>query len=215
MRYEVIPAILVENLEEFQERIEVAEDFAETVQWDIMDGQFVEHVTFSDMAAISEVDTVLNIEAHLMVEHPEEWFDDLVKAGIDRVIIHAETVDDLPAIVERMKNYDFERGVAINPETSVDDIAAVAADLDVLLVMTVVPGSSGQHFLPEQMAKVKQLRKKYPHANISVDGGVNLATIKLAKEAGANLFAINSAIFETPDPGHAFEMLKLAAENGE
>lgn len=204
---QIIPAILVETIDEFKERIELAEDFAETVQWDIMDGQFVENETFSDFESIQEVDTTLNIEAHLMVENPEEILEDLAQAGIDRVIAHVESTTDLPFLVERMKEQSYEIGLALNPETDIEEIEAVVEDLDVVMVMTVVPGAGGQSFLEEQLEKVEQLRAKYPDLAISVDGGVNMETIVQAKKAGANWFCTNSAIFESPDPAHAYEMM--------
>lgn len=208
MDFEIIPAILVENQEEFVERIKQCEDFAETVQWDVMDGQFVDHMTFSDISALQDVDTVLNIEAHLMVDHPEELLADLERAGIDRVVAHAESADNLESLVSKMKEHDFEVAVAINPETPISVLEPVAAQLDEVLVMTVVPGSAGQSFLPSQLDKIKALRKQYPRLNIAVDGGVNAANIVLAKEAGANRFAANSSIFNAPDPVSAFEQLQ-------
>lgn len=208
MKYEIIPAILVETLDEFNERIEVAEDFAETVQWDVMDGQFVEQETFNDPKSLEHVDTTLSIEAHLMVDNPEEIIEPLAKAGIDRVIVHAESTDNLQGLIERMKNFDYEVGVALSPETDVSEISEVIDDLDVVLVMTVIPGASGQSFMTDQLEKVKELRESYPELNIAVDGGVDMTTIKLAKEAGANLFVVNSAIFENPDPANAFQLMQ-------
>lgn len=212
MNYEIIPAILVEDLDEFIERIEIAEDFAETVQWDIMDGQFVEQMTFNDPSELSQVDTTLTIEAHLMVENPEEIFDDLAKAGIDRVIVHAEASDDFDKMMGKLLLHEFEKGIAISPETEIDFIREYVDQLDEVLVMTVVPGASGQAFMEEQLEKVSELRAEFPKLNIAVDGGVNLSTIKMAKEAGANLFGVNSAIFESPDPSSAFERLNSIIE---
>lgn len=205
---EIIPAILVENQEEFVERIQQCEDFAQTVQWDVMDGQFVEHISFNDIAALADVDTVLTIEAHLMVEHPEELLADLEKAGIDRVVAHAESTDDLAGLVAKMKEHDFEVAVALNPETGIEVLAPVAEQLDEVLVMTIVPGSAGQKLLPAQLAKVRDLRQRYPKLNIAVDGGINLTTIKQAKEAGANRFMANTALFQAPDAASAFELLQ-------
>lgn len=212
MKNEVIPAILVETFEEFKERMEICEDFAETIQWDIMDGQFVQQMTFRDISKLKQIENVLSIELHLMVESPEELLEDLVASGVDRVVIHAESVDDLKASVKRFKKNDFEVGVAINPETSVEDIEEVIPDLDEVMVMTVVPGASGQDFLTEELGKVTQLRNAYPDLNIAVDGGINRETIKQAKAAGANRFAANSAIFASLDPANAFEVLQTMVE---
>ncbi len=207
MNNQLIPAILVEDFDEFKEKIEIAEDFADTVQWDIMDGQFVENETFSNLKMIQEVNTTLTIEAHLMVDNPEDRLDDLAKAGIDRVIVHAESTDDLFGLIDKMKNQSYEIGVALNPETDLDELDGLIEQLDLVMIMTVVPGSGGQSFLEDQLEKVRELRQNYPDLNISVDGGVNLQTIKLAKLAGANIFCANSAIFENPDPAHAFELM--------
>lgn len=208
MQNEIMPAVLVESIEEFVERIQTCEDFAETVQWDVMDGQFVDNVTFNDAAATTGVDTVLNIEAHLMVENPLDYLEPMAMAGIDRVVVHVEALEDVDAFVAKMDKYDFQKGLAISPETPLSVIESVAGQLDEVLVMTVNPGEAGQRFLPSALEKVKVLRKKYPNLNIAVDGGINAETIVAAKEAGANRFAVNSAVFQTPDPANAFEVLQ-------
>lgn len=207
MEYEIIPAILTEDFDSFAEHVSIAEEFAQTIQWDVMDGQFVEAITFNNPAELKNLDTGMTIEAHMMVENPEEMFEGLSNAGVDRVIVHAEAVEDLPAILMKMDEYGFQKGVALNPETDIDDIKEVIHDLDVVLIMTVIPGASGQSFMDEQLDKVSDLRADYPELNIAVDGGVNMDTLKKAKEAGANRFGINSAIFESPDPVNAFEVL--------
>lgn len=208
MKPEIIPAILVDSAEEFVDRIRACEDFAESVQWDIMDGQFVDHTTFSETEALAEVDTTLTIEAHLMVQQPDEWLEKLSDAGVDRVILHAETLDDLPRMVKKANNMDFDVVLALNPETPASVIDSVAKDLNEVLVMTVEPGASGQTFLPAQLEKVKVLRKKYPNLHIGVDGGINRETIVLANKAGADRFCVNSAIFNEPHPADAFAMLQ-------
>lgn len=205
---EIIPAVLVESFDEFEEKIRTCEEFAEAVQWDIMDGQFVEQMTFSDAAALQDFDTTLTIEAHLMVEQPEEWLADLAAAGVTRVIAHVEGTQNVRKLVQKMKEHEFEAGIALSPETDIDEIADVIEDLDEVLVMTVQPGASGQSFMANQLQKVRQLREQYPDLNIGVDGGVNKDTIRQAKEAGANRFAVNSAIFNDPDPAMAFEVMQ-------
>lgn len=207
MKPEIIPAILVDNAEEFIDRIHQCEDFAESVQWDIMDGQFVDATTFGDTEALADVDTTLTIEAHLMVQQPEEWLQKLSDAGVDRIIMHAESVDDLPRLVKKANAMNFDVAVAINPETPITAVDAVAKDLDEVLVMTVEPGEAGQRFLPLQLEKVKALRKKYPNLHIGVDGGINRETIILAHKAGADRFCVNSAIFKQPAPADAFALL--------
>lgn len=208
MDKKIIPSILVDTFEEFNERVEIAEDFADMIHWDIMDGQFVENVTFGDIKEVSKLDTTLNIGAHLMVENPEEMLEPLAKAGVDRVIVHAQVIDDLPAVVKKMEKYDFESGVALSTEVGIEVLEGVADKLDMVLIMTVVPGASGQAMMPEELEKVRELRALYPDLNIGVDGGINLQTIKEASDAGANYFSVNSAIFEAPDPANAYEVLK-------
>lgn len=210
LKTEIIPAILVDSFEEFEQRIRDCEEFAESVQWDVMDGEFVPHTTFSEIAALNDLDTTLIVEAHLMVAQPEEMFESLSDAGIDRVIVHVEAVHDVKTLVKVMRGYDFEVGLAINPETDIDVIAPVANDIDEVMVMTVEPGASGQSFMQEPLQKVRALREKYPQLNIGVDGGINRESLERAQAAGANRFAINSAIFASPDPAGAFEQLQSA-----
>lgn len=207
MKPEIIPAILVDTAEEFIDRIHQCEDFAESVQWDIMDGQFVDSTTFSETDALADVDTTLTIEAHLMVQQPDEWLQKLSDAGVDRVIMHAETIDDLPRMVKKANAMDFDVAIALNPETPASIIDDVAKDLDEVLVMTVEPGASGQRFLPLQLEKVKALRKKYPHLHIGVDGGLNRETVVLAYRAGADRLCVNSALFKEASPADAFALL--------
>lgn len=207
MEYKIIPSILVETEDEFIEKIEMAEGFAEYVHWDIMDGQFVEGITFSNPKGLQNTETTLNIGVHLMVENPEDRFDELANAGADRVVVHAQVIDDLPEIVEKMSQYDFETGIALSTEVDIDILEDIIEDIDFVLVMTVVPGAAGQEMLIEELEKVKELREAYPDLNIGVDGGINMQTLKLAKDAGANYFSVNSAIFEAPDPANAYEVM--------
>ncbi len=207
MEYKIIPSVLVETEEEFHEQLEIAEAFAEEIHWDVMDGQFVEQMSFSNVKGLEHAETSLTIGVHLMVENPEERLEQLAKAGADRVIIHAQVVDDLPAIVEKMSQYDFQTAIALSTEVDVDVLEDIIDQVDMVLVMTVVPGASGQGMIIDELEKVRELRELYPDLTIGVDGGINRDTIKQAREAGANYFCANSAIFETPDPANAYEVL--------
>lgn len=207
MEYKIIPSVLVETEEEFHEKIEIAEGFAEEIHWDVMDGQFVEQMSFSKVKGLEHAETSLTIGVHLMVENPEERLEALAKAGADRVIVHAQVVEDLPEIIEKMNQYDFQTAIALSTEVDIDVLEDVIDKIDMVLVMTVVPGASGQGMMIDELEKVRELRELYPDLTIGVDGGINKETIKQAKRAGANYFGVNSAIFEAPDPANAYEVL--------
>jgi ribulose-phosphate 3-epimerase len=142
-----------------------------------------------------------------MVQQPEEWLEKLSEAGVDRVILHAESVDNLARVVKKALAMDFDVGVALNPETPASVVDPVAKEIQEVLVMTVEPGAAGQVFLSGPLQKVKSLRKKYPSLHIGVDGGVSRDNIAAAKQAGADRFCINSAIFANPEPADAFALL--------
>lgn len=191
MKKIIIPAIIAKTQEEFEERINKVKEHAEVLQLDIMDGKFVDNNSIDFDFKLPE--NKCRIEAHLMIENPEQWVEKSLDK-VDKVLFHFEACKDCGNLIENIKKNGKKVGIVINPETSVSDIKSLLDKIDQVLVMTVNPGFYGSKFLPETLNKVKELRKIKPEMDIEVDGGITADTIQKADEAGANLFVSGSYI---------------------
>lgn len=196
---EIIPTILVKDFKEVRERIKKVEDYVNWVQLDIMDGVFVDNETWRNPQDLKDFKTRVKLEAHLMIEKPEEVIDDWLEV-VDRVIVHYEATNN----ISKGKRI----GLAINPETSIDVIKPFLNNLELVLCMTVSPGWGGQKFKDEVLIKIKALRKLWPNGNIEVDGGINLETAKKTIKAGANLICAGTYIFKSNNIKEAVKNLK-------
>ena len=186
---------------------------ARVFQFDVGDGHFVEPITIGPIVlqAISPLfrarDAILDV--HLMVDNPRRHFRAFAEAGADSVTAHVEVVGDVveeTAAEARALGLGF--GLALSPETPVEELAARAADADIALVMGVHPGYSGQAFLPETTARVRRLRELLPdEVPIQVDGGVGAENIEELHRAGATLFVAGSSVFDGVDPPSAYRRL--------
>ena len=210
MRNVVYPAILCETWDEYRAKIEASATFAEGVQVDVMDGAFVPATTFADMKKIESVKPgSLFFEIHLMVEDPlahiEKW------ANVaDSYILHRESAPDPMPVIKQVRSMKKEIGIAVSPETPIEDIFPYIDAVDMALIMTVVPGKDGQPYLAAMNEKITALRNRYPRLPIEVDGGVDGETIAGAKGAGANIFVVGSDIWEAEEPREAFLELQCS-----
>lgn len=178
---------------------------ADWIHVDVMDGRFVPNLTFG--AKIIETVrrlTTLPIDVHLMVVEPERYFDDFAAAGASGLTIHAEVSPHLHRQIRRVQELGCLAGAVVNPATSLETVREVAADLDLLLIMSVNPGFGGQNFIPSSIDKIRRakelLRATGSRAVLEVDGGVNRDTIADIWAAGADTFVAGHAIFSAPDP---------------
>jgi ribulose-phosphate 3-epimerase len=210
IKVEIVPAVLVKTAEELKQRVKEVEPFVKRVQIDIMDGIFVPNKTIQpeDMRNFK---TKLMKEAHLMVNDNEKYVEDFLDLGFDMIIVHYESCKDIPRIIKKVKNKGKKIALAINPPTPPSAIKDYLDDLDMVLIMTVNPGFSGQEFDSNVMTKIRELRSIKKDLNIEVDGGIKAENIKLAAEAGANIFASCSGIYKFEDKRKAIEMLKKEA----
>lgn len=202
---QIIPAIIAKDFQELKNKIKQIEPYVEWAQLDVMDGKFVENITWNNPSDLKELETSLKLEAHLMVEKPEEVVDDWIKSGVKRIIIHYESTKQLDEIIKKIQDTGLEAGIAVNPKTSVD---VLKSNVSTFLVMTVNPGRGGQEFLEETLEKIKILREKYKNVKIEVDGGINLETAPKVVQAGANILAVGSTIFKSEDIGGIIKKLK-------
>ena len=148
------------------------------------------------------------VDVHLMVENPTKYFESIAAAGGDSATFHFEAVEDVPATIAAARGHGLQVGVAFNPETEPEQVAAVAAAADLVLCMAIHPGYSGQPFRPQTYERVRRLRAALPeNVFIQVDGGVSFDTIRGLYDEGVRLLVAGSAIFEFEDLPRAYRRL--------
>jgi ribulose-phosphate 3-epimerase len=182
-----------------------------------MDGHFVPNLSFGP-PVISSLHNALPdayLDCHLMVSDPAFWVEPLRKAGASSLTFHLESTlpNNSPLeMIERVRSAGMHVGMVIKPGTPVEALFEYADRLDLVLIMTVEPGFSGQAFMPHMMPKVRELRAKFPHLTIQVDGGLSPSTVDEATEAGANAIVAASAIFGAEDRQAGIERLRSSVE---
>jgi ribulose-phosphate 3-epimerase len=209
MRVEIVPAILVKTPEELEQRVREVEPYVSRLHIDIMDGKFVPNVTIQPKDI--KVKTSLTKEAHLMVEDNEKYAKDFLDLGFDVIIVHVESCKDANRIIRMVKEQGKRIALAFNPLTPLSAISDFLDDLDMVLVMSVNPGFSGQSFDPSVLSKIRELRSMKKDLDIEVDGGIKTGTARLVAEAGANILASCSGIFGQKDKRKAIELLEEEA----
>jgi ribulose-phosphate 3-epimerase len=177
---------------------------ADWIHVDVMDGHFVPNITMGPfIVATCRRITKLPLDVHLMIEEPERYIEAFAKAGASGLTVHVETCPDLSKTLQQIKSLGCWAGVVLNPETSVGAIQPFLAQADLVLVMSVHPGYSGQEFIPETIDKVAEVRQKLnalrSSAWLEVDGGIDVETLPKMKKAGATAFVAATAVFKYPE----------------
>ena len=216
---EIAPSILAANFARLGEEIRAVElGGADVIHVDVMDGHFVPNISIGIPVVKSlRQATHLPLDVHLMIDQPEKYIADFIRAGASRVLIHQEATVHLDRALSMIRELGAQAGAAINPATPIVMLADILDKVDTVLVMSVNPGFGGQKFIPGAMAKIRQLsewRARYNASfRIEVDGGVDMENAAELAQAGANTLAVGTTIFHAPDPAAATrQMRKLATE---
>lgn len=192
---QIIPAVLANSEEQYQKDISKLESSPSLqegwVHIDFADNKFVQNKTI-EPEVIQKFPTNFRKEAHLMVAHPKDWIDQLIKGGFERIIFHIESEDNLLEVIEDIKNKGLEVGLAINQETPVEKLGQYVGKIDVVLVMTIVAGFQGQSFIPSMLDKVKKIKSQNWSPRVGVDGAVKDSNIKEIMNAGTDFVTVGS-----------------------
>lgn len=212
---EVEPSLYAADFSILGEQVEVLlRTGARVFHFDVGDGHFVPPVTMGPIVLKSIAPEIHRFEGvldvHLMTEHPQKHFQDFAAAGADSVTFHLEAVDDVSAVAAQAREHGLQVGVAARPDTPVADLAAAAEHADILLCMSVVPGWSGQEYIPESTARVAELKGLAGGKPIQVDGGVTNENVREIYDAGATLLVAGSSIFQREDLPRAYRRLVQA-----
>lgn len=191
------PSILSADFARLESEINTVTDAgAKYIHIDVMDGHFVPNITIGACVVESirkHTDAILDV--HLMIENPNDYAEDFLKAGADIITVHHESNLNFKKVYELVREYGKKICVSVNPETDVSVLDQYADRVDMFLVMSVHPGFGGQSFIESSIAKIEYLRKKYPDIDIEVDGGIKLSNVKKVVDAGANIIVAGSAVF--------------------
>ena len=211
----IAPSILSADFSKMGEEVlSLEQNGADLVHCDVMDGVFVNNITFGiKMVEDLRKITKLPLDCHLMIVHPEKYVERFAKAGADIITVHYEACqDNLKEVLLLIKSTGVKCGAVINPDTPVEKIADVIPLCDMVLIMSVFPGFGGQKFIPEALDKLREVKAIVDalgkEIDIQIDGGVTAENVEEIKAAGANVIVAGSAVFKAENRREMIELLK-------
>ncbi|MBR4404037.1 MAG: ribulose-phosphate 3-epimerase [Clostridiales bacterium] len=213
---EIAPSILAADFGYLMRDIKAVENNAEYLHIDVMDGHYVNNISFG-IPVIQSIRkyTDMKFYTHLMITNPEKYIKAFADAGSDNITFHVECSEDPDKLIEDIKALGLSAGISIHPDTPIEKVFPYIGKVDIILIMTVYPGFGGQGYLPSSNERIAKLRKaiddKGADTIISVDGGITLDNVKEVYDAGARLFVAGSTVFNAEDPAKAIEDLKSCA----
>ena len=211
----ISPSVLAADFSKLGEEIQlVSEEGADLIHLDVMDGHFVPNLSFgADIIKGIRGFSNLPFDVHLMIENPEHYVDAYVEAGANFITVHPEATSHIHSVLQKIHKAGVKTGIALNPGTPIEALENVIDIIDLILVMTVNPGFGGQSFLSSQLPKVSKIRTIIDDGghsiDLSVDGGINPITAKLAIDAGANILVAGTSIFKAGDETYSKSIKRL------
>jgi len=213
----VAPSILNVDFSRLGEEIKLAEKGgADWIHLDVMDGHYVPNITFGPLvvSAVNKI-TDLFLDVHLMIENPDFYLSDFVKAGANSITVHYEAVVHLNRTVSLIRELGVKAGVAINPSTPVSVLKEIISDVDLILILSVNPGFGGQKFIENSYRKLSEVRNMIPggkKVQIEVDGGVSPENAQKLVAAGASVLVAGTSVFKSNDVPGTIRLLKSAGD---
>ena len=213
-RGEVAPSLLACNFSRLAEQVSLVMDAgAKVLHFDSMDGNFVPPITIGPLVAASIAELIHDrgglLDCHLMVGRPEHQVEAFAQAGADIITVHPEATPLIHYTLQKIREHGCHAGVVVNPGTPVEAVEPVAEIVDLCLVMSVNPGWGGQRYIESSTGRLARAKALLPpEVVLEVDGGITLANIELASDAGTDVFVAGSSVFGAADPGEAFRALQ-------
>ena len=207
----IAPSILSADFSKLKAEIDdVLQHDADFLHLDVMDGHFVPNISFGPaIIAGARRSADCYLDAHLMISEPLRYAPAIVKAGANSITFHVEAVDDPVAVAREIRKLGCHVGITLRPATPVEAIVPALDEVDLVLIMSVVPGFSGQKFMPEVLPKAREVKTRLrADQRLEIDGGINAETIVAARDAGVDWFVVASAVFDKPDRAAAIAELR-------
>ena len=201
----IAPSMLSCNFAKLEEEIEmVNQSEAGWFHLDIMDGVFVPNITFgTPILEVFKKCATKHLDAHLMIINPENYIEKFASLGANTITVHYEACNNLQNTINQIKKLNVKAGVAINPDTDVSVLDSLISEIDLICLMSVFPGFSGQKFIPETFTRLKKLKKNitknHSKAMIQIDGGVSINNAKELVSLGADVLVAGSFVFKSED----------------